>query len=83
MVKLVVPFAPAARSTRWRGWWRRTCRPSWARPWWWKTGAAPAAIGANAVAKAAPDGQTLLVATLGYVMSAGTTPHLPYDPRRT
>ena len=46
-------------------------------------GGAGGTIGANAVAKAAPDGQTLLVATLGYVMSAGTTPHLPYDPRRT
>ena len=45
-------------------------------------GGAGGTIGANAVAKAAPDGQTLLVATLGYVMSAGTTPHLPYDPRK-
>lgn len=45
-------------------------------------GGAGGTIGANYVAKSQPDGQTLLVATLGYVMSAGTTPELPYDPRK-
>jgi tripartite-type tricarboxylate transporter receptor subunit TctC len=45
-------------------------------------GGAGGTIGANYVAKSAPDGNTILVATSGYVMSVGTTPNLPYDPRR-
>lgn len=45
-------------------------------------GGAGGVVGANAVAKAPPDGTTLLVATSGYVMSAGTMTQLPYDPRK-
>lgn len=45
-------------------------------------GGAGGVVGANAVAKAPADGATLLVATSGYVMSAGTMPQLPYDPRK-
>jgi tripartite-type tricarboxylate transporter receptor subunit TctC len=45
-------------------------------------GGAGGTIGANYVAHAEPDGNTVLVATLGYVLAAGTTPKLPYDPRK-
>ncbi len=45
-------------------------------------GGAGGVIGANFVAKSAPDGLTLLIGTSGYVMAAGTTPQLPYDPRK-
>jgi tripartite-type tricarboxylate transporter receptor subunit TctC len=45
-------------------------------------GGAGGTIGANYVAKGPADGQNILVASLGYVMSVGTTPDLPYDPRR-
>ncbi|GAA4331316.1 tripartite tricarboxylate transporter substrate binding protein [Pigmentiphaga soli] len=45
-------------------------------------GGAGATIGSNYVAKAAPDGKTLLIATASYVMAAGAMPKLPYDPRK-
>lgn len=37
-------------------------------------------IGADAVAKAAPDGHTLLLPTITYTTSAATQPRLPFDP---
>jgi tripartite-type tricarboxylate transporter receptor subunit TctC len=37
-------------------------------------------IGADAVAKAAPDGHTLLLPTVTYTTSAATQPKLPFDP---
>ena len=39
-------------------------------------------LGANFVAKAPPDGGTILLSTSSLVLSAGTTPHLPYDARK-
>lgn len=39
-------------------------------------------LGANVVAKAPPDGGTILLSTSSLVLSAGTTPNLPYDPRK-
>jgi len=39
-------------------------------------------IAANAAARAAPDGNTLLITTSSLVITAGTVPNLPYDPRR-
>ncbi len=45
-------------------------------------GGAGGVVGANYVAKSPADGATLLVATSGYVMSAGTMTQLPYDPRK-
>jgi tripartite-type tricarboxylate transporter receptor subunit TctC len=43
---------------------------------------AGATIAAAAVARAAPDGNTLLIATSSFVITAGTIANLPYDPRR-
>jgi len=45
-------------------------------------GGAGGTIGANVVAKAPPDGLTLLLTTSSLVLSSGTTPSLPYDPRK-
>ncbi len=39
-------------------------------------------IGAVAVAKASPDGHTLLVHSSGYAINAALNPNLPYDPRK-
>jgi len=39
-------------------------------------------IAAAAVARAAPDGNTLLITTSSIVITAGTVASLPYDPRR-
>src|SRR4051812_17019792 len=39
-------------------------------------------IGAVAVAKATPDGHTLLVHSSGYAINAALNPNLPYDPRK-
>jgi tripartite-type tricarboxylate transporter receptor subunit TctC len=45
-------------------------------------GGAGGTVGANFVAKSPADGATVLLATSGYVFSAGTTPSLPYDPKK-
>jgi len=45
-------------------------------------GGAGGTIGANYVAKSTPDGTTLLVGSLGFVMASGTVPNLPYNPRK-
>ncbi|NLD55832.1 MAG: tripartite tricarboxylate transporter substrate binding protein [Burkholderiaceae bacterium] len=83
IVKLVVPFAaggPVDQVTR-------TIAPALATELG-KTvivenrGGAGGTVGANFVAKSPPDGATVLMATSGYVFSAGTTPSLPYDPKK-
>ncbi|WP_143220646.1 MULTISPECIES: tripartite tricarboxylate transporter substrate binding protein [unclassified Achromobacter] len=45
-------------------------------------GGAGGTVGVAYAAKAAPDGATLLLTTSSLVMSAGTTPKLPCDPRK-
>ncbi len=45
-------------------------------------GGAGGVIGVAAAAKSAPDGATLLLTTSSLVLSAGTTPNLPYNPRK-
>ena len=39
-------------------------------------------VGWSAVAKAAPDGYTLLTAELSFAIAAGLIPNLPYDPKK-
>ena len=45
-------------------------------------GGAGGVIGVAAVAKSPADGNTLLLTTSSFVLSAGTTPNLPYNPRK-
>jgi len=45
-------------------------------------GGAGGTVGTNHVAKSAPDGHTVLMATSGFVISSETTPKLPYDPHK-
>lgn len=45
-------------------------------------GGAGGVIGAGIAAKAPPDGNTLLLTTSSLVITAGTTPNLPYNPRK-
>ncbi len=45
-------------------------------------GGAGGTVAANFVAKAPPDGDTLLVTTFSFVLSAGTMASLPYNPRK-
>lgn len=45
-------------------------------------GGAGGVIGVSAAAKSAPDGSTLLLTTSSLVITAGTTPNLPYNPRK-
>jgi tripartite-type tricarboxylate transporter receptor subunit TctC len=45
-------------------------------------GGAGGIVGGNVVAKAAADGMTLLLSTSSLVMTAGTTPKMPYNPRK-
>jgi tripartite-type tricarboxylate transporter receptor subunit TctC len=83
IVKLVVPFAAGGPVDQVA----RTIAPALATELG-KTvivenrGGAGGTVGANFVAKSPPDGATVLMATSGYVFSAGTTPSLPYDPKK-
>lgn len=45
-------------------------------------GGAGGVIGVGLAAKAPADGMTLLLTTSSYVITAGTTPRLPYNPRK-
>jgi tripartite-type tricarboxylate transporter receptor subunit TctC len=45
-------------------------------------GGAGGTIGADAVAKSAPDGHTLLLTDNSFVMAAGLYPRLPFDPQK-
>ncbi|HSV45500.1 MAG TPA: tripartite tricarboxylate transporter substrate binding protein [Ramlibacter sp.] len=45
-------------------------------------GGAGGTLASNAVAKSPPDGETLLVTTFSYVLTAGSMSNLPYDPRK-
>ena len=45
-------------------------------------GGAGGVIGVGIAAKAPADGMTLLLTTSSYVITAGTTPRLPYNPRK-
>jgi tripartite-type tricarboxylate transporter receptor subunit TctC len=45
-------------------------------------GGAGGVIGVGLAAKAPPDGATLLLTTSSFVITAGTTPNLPYNPRK-
>ena len=73
--------APAARPISWRASSPRTCRRSSARPSWSRTAPAPAAASApTTVAKAAPDGYTLLLGTVSSIaVNAALYAKLPFD----
>lgn len=45
-------------------------------------GGAGGTLASNFVAKSAADGETLLVTTFSYVLTAGSMSNLPYDPRK-
>jgi tripartite-type tricarboxylate transporter receptor subunit TctC len=80
-IRMVVPFPAGGQPTSWPGlslkcWRKRLKRLSWSI-----TAAAQAArLGADAVAKSAPDGQTLLMATVGtHAINPALYRNLSYD----
>jgi len=82
-VRFVVPFAAGSQSDVLA----RTLAPKLAERWGQpvvidsRTGAG-GAIGTALVAKATPDGHTLLITSSGFVVSAALQASLPYDPIR-
>jgi tripartite-type tricarboxylate transporter receptor subunit TctC len=83
VLKLVVPFAPGGPVDQMA----RLIAPSLGQALGESVvvenrAGAGGTIGAAYVAKSPPDGNTLLVSTLSFVMTAGTTPHLAYDPKK-
>ncbi|ANY17474.1 Bug family tripartite tricarboxylate transporter substrate binding protein [Bordetella pseudohinzii] len=83
VVKIIVPFAPGGPADQIA----RIVAPGLGKALG-KTavvenrGGAGGTVGTAYAAKAAPDGATLLLTTSSLVLSAGTTPRLPYDPRK-
>jgi len=80
-VRLVVPFAPGSQSDVLA----RVIGPKLSELWGQpvlvetRTGAG-GTIAAALVAKATPDGHTLLITTTGFTIGAASQPSLPYDP---
>ena len=80
-VKIIVPFAPGGATDVVARIFIDVLAPRWGnktilidnRP------GAGTAIGANAVAKAAPDGQTLGMIVTSFMTNAAVNPNLPYD----
>ncbi len=80
-IRLVVPFSPGSQSDVLA----RTIGPKMSESWGQpvvvdtRTGAG-GTIGAAIVAKATPDGHTLLLTTTAFVIGAALHSNLPYDP---
>ncbi|WP_454692662.1 Bug family tripartite tricarboxylate transporter substrate binding protein [Achromobacter aloeverae] len=83
VVKIVVPFAPGGPADQIA----RIVAPGLSQALGKSVivenrGGAGGTVGAAYASKAPADGATLLLTTSSLVMSAGTTPRLPYDPRK-
>ena len=79
-VRLVVPFTPAGQTDIISRLVAQRLAEDWGKPVLVENRAGGnAMIGADAVAKAAPDGHTLLAITLTHAVNASLFPHAPYD----
>jgi tripartite-type tricarboxylate transporter receptor subunit TctC len=80
-IRLVVPFSPGGGTDTLARIIAQRMSENWAQSVVIenRTGAG-GAIGTTIVAKATPDGHTLLVSSPGFVISAALNPKLPYDP---
>ena len=80
VVRLVVPFTPAGQTDLISRLLAQRLAEEWGRPVVVENRAGGnALIGADAVAKAAPDGHTLLAITLTHAINASLFPGQPYD----
>ena len=79
-VRLVVPFTPAGQTDIIARLVAQRLAEAWGKPVLVENRAGGnALIGADAVAKAAPDGHTLLAITLTHAVNASLFPQAPYD----
>ena len=79
-VRLVVPFTPAGQTDLISRLVAQRLQQDWGKPVVVENRpGANAQIGADAVAKAAPDGHTLLAITLTHAVNASLFPQAPYD----
>jgi tripartite-type tricarboxylate transporter receptor subunit TctC len=80
-IRLVVPFSPGGGTDTLSRIIAQKMSESWGQPVVIenRTGAG-GAIGSNIVAKANPDGHTLLVSSSAFAINAALSPKLPYDP---
>ncbi|KAI5935476.1 Chloride channel protein 1 [Manis javanica] len=73
-------FPQAAPQTCWHVRWARSCPRVWASPWSWKNPpGAGATLGADHVAKAKPDGYTLLMGAVHHTIATSVYRRLGYD----
>jgi tripartite-type tricarboxylate transporter receptor subunit TctC len=79
-VTIISPFAPGGSTEKDGRIWAQKLQESLGRPFLidFKPGAG-STIGTNYVAKAAPDGYTLLIVSSGFSVNAATYADLPYD----
>src|SRR5688500_604352 len=80
-IRFVVPFSPGGGTDTLARIIAQKMSENWGQPVVIenRTGAG-GTIGTAIVAKAAPDGYTILVNSPGFVVSAALQPNLPYDP---
>jgi tripartite-type tricarboxylate transporter receptor subunit TctC len=82
-IRFIVPVAcPAARWTSWPARSPSRCRRAWGNRSWWRTGRARLLVGTQAVAKAAPDGYTLLTTSTTFLSAPAILANPGYDPVR-
>jgi len=82
-VRIIVPFTPAGQTDLISRLVAQRLQQDWGRPVVVENRpGANAQIGADAVAKAAPDGHSLLAITLTHAVNASLFPHAPYDFQR-
>jgi tripartite-type tricarboxylate transporter receptor subunit TctC len=82
-VRLIVPFTPAGQTDIMARLLALRLQDAWGRPVVVENRpGGNALIGADAVAKAAPDGHTLLAITLTHAVNASLFPQAPYDFQR-
>ena len=80
-MRIVVPFSPGGTSDVLARLIAAKLNEHWGQPVVIETRTgAGGTIGAALVAKATPDGHTLLISSAAFTISAALQPHLPYDP---
>ena len=83
-MRVIVPFPPGGAADTLARIYGQRMSEDWGKPVVVENRpGAGGIIGTEALAKAAPDGYSLIVVAVGHAVNASLMPKLPYDTRRT